>query len=406
VIARTEWERLVHEAIAELAAGATAVGLYGSEHPRAVQAVERLRESLEELLAEGPEFPLVLLGEELFVQNRPLTRSSRQGLTLLRRFRRKGLEHVIFRRGVTAAELQGFVEELAATDEREVQPRSHIQVGRVELSDRELGGPDDDEGGAQRKKLQVLRDRVSIVHEVFTAFGQGRELAVSELETVVRAQLLALVNDPDPLQQFAPWEGEVRWPAVHAHNVSALVVGMARLAGLGAVTAVDLGMAAMLHDVGKVFLPPDAQARELDLDADELELLLDHPRTGLQALLPVGQLAPLVLVVVAEHHLNYDGTGYPRLSRPRRPHPAARLVAVADAFVVLFTARGGRGFLSREGTMAWLAEHEGTMLDPGWTGALCQLLGRSQPFLPPWLTEDVAKRVAGAPGGDAGKPER
>jgi len=377
VTARTEWEVLVHEAIAELAAGATAVNLYGTGHPRATQAVERLSTGLTHLLADGPDLAFVLLGEELFVQGRPFTRSTRQSLTLIRRFRRKGLEQVIFHAGLTTEELRGFLEEMAATDETEVQHRPHIHVGRIELSERELGGPDQQDGGGGRKKLPVVRDRVLLIHETFMGFAQGRELAVGDLDTVVRAQMKALENDDDPLRHFAPWEGEERWPSVHAHNVSALAIGMARFAKVGAAAA-DLGMAGLLHDVGKLFLPPEIMSRELELTGDELEMILDHPRVGLEALLPVGQIAPLVLVVVAEHHLNYNGAGYPRLSRPRRPHPASRLVAVADAFVTLFTARGGRGLLTREGTLAWLADHEGSVLDPGWTLALRQLLERGQ----------------------------
>src|SRR5208337_1360929 len=175
----------------------------------------------------------VLLGEELFVQGRPFTRSTRQSLTLIRRFRRRGLEQVIFREGVNAEELRAFFEELAATDETEVQQRLHIQVGKIELSERELGGPDRDDAGAGRKKLPVIRDRVSLIHGTFASFAQGHELALGDLETVVRAQLKALESDPDPLRQFAPWEGEERWPSVHAHNVSALAIGMARFAKLG-----------------------------------------------------------------------------------------------------------------------------------------------------------------------------
>ncbi|MFI5143198.1 MAG: hypothetical protein ACHQHM_04140, partial [Thermoanaerobaculales bacterium] len=264
MIPRTDWEVLVHEAIAELAAGATAVGLYGTDHPRAIQAAERLGTGLTDLLTDEPELAFVLLGEELFVQGRPFTRSSRQSLTLIRRFRRKGLEQVIFREGLTAEELRAFFAELASTDEAEVQQRLHIQVGKVELSERELGGPDRDEAGAGRKKLPVIRDRISLIHEAFAAFAQGRELALGDLETVVRAQVKALEIDPDPLRQFAPWEGEERWPAVHAHNVSALTVGMARFAKFGVAITVDLGMAGLLHDIGKVFLPPEVLSRELE----------------------------------------------------------------------------------------------------------------------------------------------
>ncbi|HUK11661.1 MAG TPA: HD domain-containing phosphohydrolase [Thermoanaerobaculaceae bacterium] len=378
MIPRTDWEVLVHDTIAELAAGTTTIGLYGAGHPRAAQALDRLEAQLRRLFADEPELAFVLLGEELFVQGRPFTRSSRQVPAVIRRMRRRDLEHVIFKQGVTREEVKAFIEELAATDETVVQSRPHIQVGRIELSERELGGPDKSEGGENRKKLPTIRDRVSLVHETFAAFARGGGLAVGDLETVVRAHLECLEENPDPLRLFAPWEGEERWPAVHAHNVCVLTVGMALLAGVRPVLAVDLGMGALVHDIGKLFLPPQVAARELELTGDDFEMILDHPRRSFEELLPIGQIAPLALIVAAEHHLNYNATGYPRLSRPRRPHPASRLVTVADAFDVLFTARGGRGMMTREATMAWLGDREGAVLDPGWTLALRQLLDRGQ----------------------------
>ena len=385
--ARTAWELQVDRLLGDLAGGATAVGLYGGSHPRAVEAVERIDRQLAVLLAGEPELALVLLGEELFVQGRPFTRVSRHSASLIRRFRRRDVEHATVRAGVTQEEVHGFLEDLARTDEAALQSRPHIQVGRVELSERELGGPDATAGGDQGRKLATVRDRVTLINDDFAEFIAGRTLAVGDLARVARAIIEGLEADPDPLRQFAPWEGEERWPAVHAHNVAVLSMGLAHLAGAASVPGCDLGVGALVHDVGKLLLPPEIASRELDLAGDELELMLDHPRLGLEALLQNAQVPPLALIVTFEHHLNYNGTGAPRLARPRRPHAAARLVTVADAFVTLFTARGGRGLLTREGTVAWITGHTGTVLDPDWTGALRQLLERGpdgpEPAHPP-----------------------
>jgi HD-GYP domain-containing protein (c-di-GMP phosphodiesterase class II) len=383
MIVRTDWEAQVDKTIGEIAASVTTFGLYGGLHPRATQAVQRLVSHLDTLLESEPELAVVLLGEELFVQGRPFTRMSRHSPSLIRRFRRREIEHATFQLGVKDDEVRGFLEDLARTDESPVRSRPHIQVGRVDLSDRELGGPDDDAGGKQRQRLGTVRDRVTLIQECFADFANGRSLAVGDLVRVARALWNRLTEEPDPFRLFAPWEGDARWPAVHAHNVAVLGMSLAKLSGVAAAICQDLGMAGLVHDVGKLLLPAEVTARETELTGDELEFILDHPQVGLEALLRNGQLPPLALVVTFEHHLNYNGTGYPRLGRPRRPHPAARLVAVADAFVVLFTARGGRGMITREGTIAWLEEHGGSILDPDWVGALRDLLDQDQPFAQP-----------------------
>ncbi len=371
---RHDSEALAAEVVGALAGGTTTVALYGSGHPRAQRAVAGLHALLERVLASQTELALVLLGEELFVQGRPLTRTSRQAPAVIRRFRRRGLEHVTFYAGVAPVELKEFLVELAASDDLPVKARPHIKIGRAELDERELGGPDTLEGRRGRRKAPTVRERVELISEVFAAFASGQVLAVRDLEAVIHSLLDGLDSDPDPLLHLAPWQGEARWAAVHAHNVAAVSVGMARLSRISHSACVDLGLAALLHDVAKLFLPPEITERELELSGSELELLLDHPRDGLLALLATEQLPPLTLIVAYEHHLNYNATGYPRLIRPRRPHPASRLVSLADAWDVLHTARGSHGLATGETTLAWLTSHAGTALDPGPTQALVELL--------------------------------
>jgi HD-GYP domain-containing protein (c-di-GMP phosphodiesterase class II) len=377
VIPRTEWELLVHETITELTAGATTVALYGATHPRATEALHALERNLAMLHKAEPELAMVLLGEELFVQGRPFTRTSRQAPSLIRRFRRRGLEHVTFRPGVDGEELRQFLVELASNEDQPVRSRAHVQVGKVELADHDLGGPDEEPGGKGKDKLPTVRDRVTLVYDTFAALTGGRGLAVSSLETVARSTVDALADQPDPLRLFAPWDGADRWHAVHAHNVCVLTQALARVAGVNRATNVELGIAGLVHDIGKLDLPPDVMRRELEsLSENELELILDHPASGLATLLGSEQVPLVALIVAYEHHLAYNGTGYPRLQRPRRPHPASRLVSLADAYVVLHTARGARGMMTREAALAWIQRRSGSLLDPWWCGVLRALVER------------------------------
>ncbi|HPC82827.1 MAG TPA: hypothetical protein P5234_05520 [Thermoanaerobaculaceae bacterium] len=367
-------DSLINSAITELAAGMTTAGLYGIDHPRAEQIIERLAGHLDDLLRSESELTFVLLGEELFVQGTPVTRSCRQAPSVIRRMRRRGIEHVGFRLGVTPTELRAFLEELSSPEDVGVQSRPHIQVGKIEVSEIELGGPDDKTGGKKRRKLASVRDRIAVVDDCLSGLAGGAGLAVGDLERVVKAILESLAEDPDPIHHLAPWEGEARWPAVRAYNTCVLTVGLAHLAGVDPAAGRDLGLAALLADAGKLFLPADLQARELELAGDELELIVDHPRIGLEVLLGCGNVPPLALIAVYEHHLAYNGSGYPRLPRPRRPHPAARLISAAVAFVILHTLRGGRGHGTRESAAALMAEHSGSLLDPGWVSAISELL--------------------------------
>lgn len=368
------FEQSVLKVLGELAASITSVALYGPAHPQSLKTLSNLHQDLTQLLATQASIELVILGEELFVQERPFTRASRHAQTILNRLVRKGVEHVSFAAGVTSEELSLFVQELVASEDVPVRSQPHISLGRVELTEEILGGPDQDRARLKKGHVLPIRDRITLIHEVFIAFQTSLPLSVPDLQQVVDSVLAVLEQNPNPLELLAPWEGEERWPAVHAHNTACLVMGMAKLAGLSSDPIRDLGFAALLHDVGKLFAPPEVQERELELWGPELELILDHPADGATALLRIPHLPPISVVVALEHHLHYNGTGYPRLPRPRRPHPAARLVAVADAFSVLHTARGARGLTTRESSIAYLSERAGSVYDPGLVAALQELL--------------------------------
>lgn len=367
-------DALINNAITELAAGMTTAGLYGIDHPRAEIIIEHLSNHLQVLLQTESELSFVLLGEELFVQGIPVTNACRQAPSVIRRMRRRGLEHVGFRPGVTATELRAFLEELSSAEDVSVQSRPHILVGKVEVAEIELGGPDEKSGGKKHRKLASVRDRIAVVEDCLSGLVGGGGLAIGDLERVIKAILESLEDDPDPLHHLAPWEGESRWPAVRAYNTCMLSVGLAYLAGVDAAPIRDLGLAALLADSGKLLMPQDLQARELELAGDELELIVDHPKAGFEVLLGAGNVPPLALIVAFEHHLWHSGGGYPRLPRPRRPHPATRLISAAVAFVTLHTQRGGRGMGTRESAAAWMSEQSGTFLDPGWVSALHELL--------------------------------
>jgi HD-GYP domain-containing protein (c-di-GMP phosphodiesterase class II) len=285
---------------------------------------------------------------------------------------------VTFRPGVSSDELRQFLVELASTEDTPVRSRPHIQVGRVELADNDLGGPDEEASGKGAGRLPTVRDRVTLIQETFDATADGRLLAIASLESVARSALEALDRQPDPLRLFAPWEGVDRWHAVHAHNVCVLTQALARVAGVNRATNVELGLAGLAHDVGKLLVPADVTQREVESTSEnELELILDHPADGLAMLLASLHAPPLALIVAYEHHLGYNGAGYPRLRRPRRPHPASRLVAVADAYVILHTARGSRGMITREAALAWIQRRAGSILDPWWCGVLTAMVERS-----------------------------
>src|SRR5262249_23647995 len=95
------------------------------------------------------------------------------------------------------------------------------------------------------------------------------------------------------------------------------------------------GVAALLHDIGKLTIPADVLRKPGRMNEDEWELMRRHPIEGLKMVSRVPGLSPLtvdMLNVTLQHHRTSDGGGYPRARRPGTPSAVARIVAVADCF--------------------------------------------------------------------------
>ncbi len=152
---------------------------------------------------------------------------------------------------------------------------------------------------------------------------------------------------------------------VHAINVAMLVVAQARSLGITGQSLQSVGLAALLHDIGKLSLPAALLDRDEDLSDVEWEILKMHTVLGAAELCGLPEAPPLAVLVAYEHHMRWDGKpSYPVPSVPRRPNLASQLTAIADTYDVMVESRGFTGgVLGEVATRVWRDRSE-TFLDP------------------------------------------
>ena len=197
------------------------------------------------------------------------------------------------------------------------------------------------------------------------------------LERVSTATLEVLVNAL-----------EAKDPYLRGHS--------ARVADLSANIATEMGlveedvervrMAGRLHDLGKIGTRDAVVNKEGPLTADEFEHVKQHVIIGAQILAPLVHLGDIV-AMVRSHHERFDGSGYPDGLRGEDVPQGGRIIAVAEVYDALTTARPYQEKMTPEQAVERMADLSGTVLDPKVYDALVRLVARRQALV--FLDEDA-----------------
>ncbi|OGR34554.1 MAG: hypothetical protein A2051_13815 [Desulfovibrionales bacterium GWA2_65_9] len=125
----------------------------------------------------------------------------------------------------------------------------------------------------------------------------------------------------------------------HSINVSILAVLLGKHLGLGRPDLLKLGLAGLLHDVGKARLPASILKKPGKLTESEFRAVQTHPAESHKLLLQHENMPPEVLRAVLEHHERHDGSGYPHGHKGDAIATFSRIVALVDVYDALTSQR-------------------------------------------------------------------
>ena len=159
----------------------------------------------------------------------------------------------------------------------------------------------------------------------------------------------------------------------HATRLADLAVQVGERLDLGESELLDVEVASLLHDVGKVGVADDILLKPGKLDADERNQVQKHPEYGWTILRTIPTFEQVSLLVL-HHHERWDGGGYPGgLSGTDIPL-GARIVAVVDTFDAMLNQRSYRPGLALPEARRRLNDAAGNQLDPGIVPLFQQLI--------------------------------
>ena len=242
------------------------------------------------------------------------------------------------------------------------------------LLDLSLVFPDE---SPSRFKLALRTGTVESLEERLRQLRQGDEPASAQEAAEILLQLAAALDVHDKITRG------------HSERVRAYSYSLGKQLSLGTEELDRLNWAALLHDVGKLDVSTEILNKPGKPTDEEWEQLRRHPLYGETMVEPLNEWLGTWTDAVGYHHENWDGKGYPRGIAGEEIPLAGRIVAIADVYDVITSARSYKEPASATEARAELARCAGTQFDPRLVRAFVNIsLGKMRLVMGPlsWLS--------------------
>ncbi len=369
----------VERLIAHVAGALTTNALYPPMHPAVTGALAQLQEGVVAACDERRQDSLTFLrlDDEIVVDGRPLRSGALYLQPFIRALRRSDVARLTLARDLDQDECRTLVDALA-TGRRPVST-PHIVVGQVEISTPAgapaTGSAGPGGGGTGGSGGGIGEAQVELAQDVFARIRHEGVRRMDPVEELVWGLADAVARSTQAVLPTVPLKSHDEYTFVHSVNVSLLVLAQARGFGFDGPLLHAIGVAALLHDVGKLRIPLDVLNKAGKLSGDEWTTMASHAELGAWELGSLANSAPLSILVAFEHHLRYDGApNYPAVRVSRAPTLASQLTAIADVYDAICTVRPYRRALSQAAALDVLRSRSGTFHDPYLVGQFCQLV--------------------------------
>lgn len=355
---------IVNGAMLELQSAALARALYPEGHPRIQASEARAAAMLGELFAHRAEISVFAVDNRVVFDDQQLPSSVSLAGSLFSLLRRKGADQLTLRAGLGSRELSEFLDDLTAHgpgSQEALRPSTHVSFGALVPGARRVTAAPPP---ASLPSTPLPRATPEALEGVWSGIRQARDLDADMLGDVVSTLSRAVADGSCAILPLAFVKDYDEYTFVHIVNVGILTMALGEALGFDGNMTHELGMAALLHDVGKMAVPLEVLNKSGRFTEEEYKTMQVHPVEGARMLLRTRGVPDLAAVVAYEHHVRFDGGGYPKVPSGWRLNLASRICQIADVYDALRTDRPYRPGMPIEKIAKIMKGDAGTYFDP------------------------------------------
>jgi putative nucleotidyltransferase with HDIG domain len=231
----------------------------------------------------------------------------------------------------------------------------------------------------KRYSKEVYFKTIGLVKEVVESINQQKALNIRKAKRLMQNAVNAIMQDDSTLLGLANIKNYDEYTFNHSVNVAIYAIALGQRIGIPKKHLSHLGMAGLFHDIGKTKIPKDILNKTGKLSPEEWSMMRFHPVIGTELIMRMkewGELSTRMINGAFEHHLRYDLTGYPRLTRKKKITLFGRIITIADFYDALVRPRVYNRFpYVSEKILGIMLERSGKDFDPAIVKVFINMIG-------------------------------
>ena len=355
-------KRRAEELLRRLAATVRAQALYSPSHALVGRSLDALADLASSILAAQPSLVVGLVGDDFVADGVPLAGGA-SNVGLARLLKERGVEKITFARGVARPELAALATELGQRSDATLGDRlaargvTRITIGRLNVEDDE---PVSTSVAAARR---VYTDAVQTAQAIWDTAQAGEQPNPDAARKIIDSLAKLIQQDRTSLMALTALKRYDNYTFTHMVNVSVLAMAQARALNIEGPMLREFGLAALMHDIGKVHTPLEVLNKPDRLTTEEFDVMKRHVIDGAHILRRTPGMPALASIVAFEHHLKKDFSGYPENVGSRKLNVCTMVVTIADVFDALRSNRIYREGLPSERIRSIMLQQESPAYD-------------------------------------------
>ncbi|MDD5060104.1 MAG: HD domain-containing protein [Candidatus Omnitrophica bacterium] len=344
------------------------VKMYGSNHPMFQKSLDNAYMAFEVALADHEEIVVGIVGEELAFEKEILFELGKLLRPAILYLKERNIERLAFYRGLNKGELRIFVDFIARPKEEfkgdptqvfDLAGAEHISIGKLKV-----GGSKKTEGD-KTKNSGLYDSSAQHIDQALNGLLNNDKIDHLALKFSLGSIMESLSVQRNELLKLATLKRYDSETYTHMLNVAIFSLYFSSRLGFDKENVLNIGMSAMFHDIGKIYISRKILHKPGQLTDQEFGRIRSHTFLGAEIMLKyVDTLGILPVVVSFEHHLKYDSTGYPRFPYIKKQHIASSIVSICDVYDALSQRRGYKQDYSPDVVYNIMDKEKGSSFDP------------------------------------------